>query len=132
MKNKMLAGKRIFAAIFLPLMLWGICVHATGETTTTEGATIGYYVNPLNLGGEGTDTIADFIIIAVRVLLSLVGTFSLIFLILGGTRYVVAVGDNDAMQAAKATVTSALTGLILSLMAYGLVGALEEILKRQS
>lgn len=126
MRNELIIGKIVGIAALLLISLWGFSASAA-----TCDPSAGYFCNPLNLGGEGTDTIADFIIIAVKVLLSLVGTFALIFLILGGTRYVVAVGDNDAMQAAKATVTSALAGLVLSLMAYGLVEALEEILRLQ-
>lgn len=127
MEDKMTKSKAAGIAALLLFCFWGF---SAGAATCDTAA--GYFCNPLNLGGEGTDTIADFIVIAVKALLALVGTFALIFLIIGGTRYVLAVGDNDAMQAAKDTITSALAGLILALMAYGLVKALEEILKLQS
>lgn len=126
MTNTTLGGKKIFAALFLALLFWGVCASATGEAPTQ------YYVNPLNLGGDGTDTLADFIILAIKALLSLVGIFALIFLVVGGIRYIIAAGDNAAMQAAKHTVTSALTGIALALLAYGLVDALEQILRIRS
>jgi len=92
----------------------------------------GYFCNPLNTGGEGTDTVADFIILAIQFLMGFVGIISLFFLVLGGIRYMVAAGNQDSIATAKRTVTSSLIGLILAFIAFSIVTALEQILRVRS
>jgi hypothetical protein len=49
------------------------------------------------------------------------GLVSIIFMIVGGIRYTISAGRPDAMKGAKNTVLYALVGLIISIMAYGIV-----------
>lgn len=114
-------------SIILPLVLSLLCFRIAGAATCDTSA--GFFCNPLNTGGEGTDTFADIIILAVQVLLSFIGLFALLFLIIGGIRYIVAAGNQDAMSQAKHTITASITGLILAVMAYGIVIAMEEALR---
>jgi len=125
MKNKTSARKSILA---VSLLILPLC-YATCALAATCDTSAGYFCNPLNTGGEGTDTFADVVILAIQVLLSLVGIFALFFLIVGGIKYVVAAGSEENMESAKHTITSALTGLVLALISYGIVIGLEEILK---
>jgi len=125
MKNKTSARKNILA---VSLLILPLC-YATCTLAATCDPSAGYFCNPLNTGGEGVDTFADVVILAIRVLLSLVGIFALFFLIVGGIKYVVAAGSEENMESAKHTITSALTGLVLALIAYGIVVGLEEVLK---
>lgn len=115
--------------IFVILFLAVFCAFATQAMAATCDPSAGYFCNPLNTGGEGTDTLADVIILAVKALLSVVGLISLLFLVIGGIKYIAAAGNEDSMTNAKNTVTSAVIGLALALMSYGIVKGLEAMLK---
>lgn len=88
-----------------------------------------YFCNPLNLGGDGIDTIADALIVAIQFLLSIVGLISLVFIVISGIKYITSSGNEESVKSAKDTLTASLTGLALALIAYGIVVALEEILR---
>lgn len=118
--------------IFVILFLTVFFAFAMQVSAATCDPSAGYFCNPLNTGGEGTDTLADAIILAVQILLSIVGLISLLFLVVGGIKYTVAAGNEDSMTDAKNTVTSALIGLALALMSYGIVKGLEAMLKVES
>jgi hypothetical protein len=114
----------LFAGLF--------CVLCLPAWAATCDPSAGYFCNPLNTGGDGADTFADFVILAIQALLSIVGAVSLAFLIVGGIRYITAAGSQESMASAKNTVTSALLGLVLCCVAYGIVLGLEEIMKRSA
>ena len=57
----------------------------------------------------------------VNTLLFLVGAISVIMLIIGGIRYVVSSGDQNAVQGAKNTILYAIVGIIVAFLAYGIV-----------
>ena len=54
-------------------------------------------------------------------LLFLVGAISVIMLIVGGIRYVVSAGDQNAVTGAKNTILYAIVGIIVSFLAYAAV-----------
>lgn len=56
-----------------------------------------------------------------NVLLFLVGAVAVIMLIIGGIRYVVSGGDQSAVTSAKNTILYAIVGIIVALLAYGIV-----------
>jgi len=125
MKNDSAIRINIFAISFLALFFF--C--ASFATASTCDPNSGYFCNPLNTGGSGTDTIADVLILGVKAILSLIGIFALLFIVIGGVKYTVAAGNEDTMQSAKHTITSAIIGLALSMVSYGIVIGLEEMLK---
>ncbi len=57
----------------------------------------------------------------VNVLLFLVGAISVIMLIIGGIRYIVSAGDQNAVTGAKNTIMYAIVGIIVAVVAYGIV-----------
>lgn len=54
-------------------------------------------------------------------LLGIIGSVSIIMLVIGGFRYILAQGDPKSTMSAKATITYALAGLIISLLAVSIV-----------
>jgi cytochrome bd-type quinol oxidase subunit 2 len=60
----------------------------------------------------------------VNILLFLVGAVSVIMLIVGGFRYVISAGDQNAVTAAKNTILYAIIGLIIAFIAFGAVNFL--------
>ena len=56
-----------------------------------------------------------------NILLFLVGAISVIMLIIGGIRYVISAGDQNAVTGAKNTIMYAIIGVIVALVAYGAI-----------
>ncbi len=57
----------------------------------------------------------------VNALLFLVGAISVIMLIIGGIRYIVSAGDQNAVTGAKNTIMYALVGVVVAFVAWGAV-----------
>jgi len=63
----------------------------------------------------------------IKVVLSLVGGITLLFLIIGGVLYISS-GSNPELQGkAKKTITYATIGLILSLLSYAMIVAIDKV-----
>ncbi len=60
----------------------------------------------------------------VNVLLFLVGAISVIMLIVGGIRYIVSAGDQNQVTNAKNTILYAIIGIIVAVLAWGIVNFL--------
>ncbi len=56
-----------------------------------------------------------------NLLIGIVGGLAVIFLIIGGIRYILAGGDEKATKSAKDQITAALIGLVIALLAVALV-----------
>jgi hypothetical protein len=69
-----------------------------------------------NLFGTG----GIFNVIA-NVLIFLVGAIAVIYLIIGGLRYVISGGDSKAVTAAKDTILYAVIGIVVAVISYALV-----------
>jgi hypothetical protein len=54
-------------------------------------------------------------------LIGIVGALAIIFLIIGGIRYILAHGDEKATKSAKDQITAALVGLVIALLAVVIV-----------
>ncbi|MBP6041433.1 hypothetical protein KA529_00215 [Candidatus Saccharibacteria bacterium] len=57
----------------------------------------------------------------INTLLFLVGGLAVLMVIVGGIRYVVSAGDQNAVTAAKNTILYAIIGLVIAFLAYGIV-----------
>ena len=76
--------------------------------------------------GKEECTLAYRVQQVVNVLLFLIGAVSVIMIILGGIRYVLSNGEASQIAAAKNTILYAVIGLIVSLLAYAIVGFVVE------
>ncbi len=54
-------------------------------------------------------------------LIFLVGAVAVIFLIIGGLRYVISNGDSKAVEAAKNTILYAIVGIVVAVISFALV-----------
>lgn len=68
---------------------------------------------------------AAFILLLIRLLI--IGAFilALIFLLIGGVRWITSGGDPKAIESAKGQVTAAVIGLLLVVSAFAIVGLVE-------
>jgi hypothetical protein len=72
--------------------------------------------------GGGVETrISSYLQFAINLILYASGSAAVLFLILGGIRYITSIGDEEAMKKAKSLVTHAVIGLFAVILAYALV-----------
>jgi hypothetical protein len=71
--------------------------------------------------GKRFDTSDAFVGTIVNILLFLVGTVSVLSIIIGGIFYVTSSGDSSNVTKAKNTIFYAIIGLVVSLLAYAIV-----------
>ena len=64
-----------------------------------------------------------------KILLPIVGTISLLFIIIGGFRYMTARGDQEAAASGKKTMTNAIIGLAIVILSYIIVVVVINALK---
>ena len=84
----------------------GACENGGGESTACQGTT----EDPI-AGPNGA-------IVAVTSILALIaGVVSVIFLVIGGMKYVTSNGDSSAVSSAKNTIIAALIGLVVAALA---------------
>lgn len=57
----------------------------------------------------------------VSMVLAIAGSISLLMIVIGGLRYILAHGDPSATAQAKNTILYAIIGLLVSMMAFGIV-----------
>lgn len=70
----------------------------------------------------------DLINRTVSILFGLVGGIAVIFIIIGGFRLAFSQGNAEAVTAARKTITWAIIGLVVALMAFAIIGIVEKIL----
>lgn len=57
----------------------------------------------------------------VNVVFTILGLVSVIFVIAGGIKYILSGGDSAGIKNAKETITYAIVGLVISMLAFGIV-----------
>lgn len=57
-----------------------------------------------------------------NILLFVIGAIAVVMLIIGGVRYVVSAGDQNAVTSAKNTILYAIIGIIVAFLAYAAIG----------
>ena len=71
--------------------------------------------------GDQQCTLGDRVAQVVNILLFIIGTISVIMIIIGGIRYTLSNGDASRIKSAKDTVLYAVIGLVVSLLAFVIV-----------
>lgn len=62
-----------------------------------------------------------------NIVFTLAGLLSVIFIIVGGLKYTLSGGDATGLKSAKETITYAIVGLIVTLLAFGIVNFVTKI-----
>jgi len=75
----------------------------------------------------GFTNIYDFLNFIVKTMLSIAAIIAVIFLIIGGVRYVVSASNADAVEGAKNTILYAVIGLIVIMLSWFIVTAVANI-----
>ena len=75
--------------------------------------------DPVNLGATGQFstledvTVAQIVALVIRLILIVAAIVSLVFLIIGGVKWITSGGDKGQVESARGTVTAALIGLLI-------------------
>lgn len=99
----------------------------TGNTQTPDssGSTVGTF-KPLTR----FTSIGEFAVGVINFAIAIIGALALLFIIIGGVRMVVSAGNESAIKAGKKTVTWAVIGLVVALLSFSIISALEALLGR--
>lgn len=76
----------------------------------------------------GVDTASQIIIRIIEILLAIAGLVAVIFLIVGGFRYITAGGNEEASESAKKTITNAIIGIVIIILAFVIVRVISNAL----
>lgn len=88
------------------------------------------YAAQITASGIGV-TFSSFDVIVkntILILIALVGVSSMVFLLLGGVKYVASGGDKTALASAKGTITYALVGVGLASATFAIAATLQTVL----
>lgn len=71
---------------------------------------------------------SEIMITIINILLAVAGLIAVIFLIVGGFRYITAGGNEEASEAAKKTITNAIIGIVIIILAFVIVRVISNAL----
>lgn len=70
---------------------------------------------------SGEETASDIITRIISILLAIAGLVAVIFLIVGGFRYITAGGNEESSESAKKTIQNAIIGIVIIILAFVIV-----------
>jgi hypothetical protein len=76
----------------------------------------------------GSNTISGVVTRIVEIALALAGLIAILFLIIGGFRYVTAGGNEETAESAKKTILNAIIGIIVIILSYVILRVIENAL----
>lgn len=74
-----------------------------------------------------TVTVSGGLQTVLNIVFTMAGLLAVIFIIIGGLKYTVSGGDAPGLKSAKETITYAIVGLIVTLLAFGIVNFVTKI-----
>lgn len=94
-----------------------------GTAVVTQPTQDEIKLDPIKNVGVNEDNTADGTTInsIQNIIFSLAGALALLFIVIGGVRYILSRGDPNATAQAKNTIVYALVGLVVTIMAYAIV-----------
>jgi uncharacterized membrane protein YgaE (UPF0421/DUF939 family) len=122
-------------AVSVPLTV--LAQNAGNTAGNTVGNTVG---NTGNAGVTGPsavinpiayDSLGALIVALVRFLLTMIGALSVLFIIIGAVRMVASAGNEKSVKAGKDTVTWAVIGLVVALLAFTIINLVQSVLGRK-
>jgi len=94
---------------------WGGGIRGNPDDNAAKA--VGFGFTPKLEGVESDKGLVDSIIAVINALLVLAAIAAVVFMIIGGVRYVTSQGDEDAVEQAKNTVIYAIIGIIVIILA---------------
>ena len=104
-----------------------INTNVTATFNVNLDESIGYFFNPLD--SSKALTLPQIITGIIRILFALIGIVAVVVIIVAGFRMVLAQGNETSLTKAKESITWAIIGLIVSLMAFSIVAILQRFIQ---
>jgi len=79
-------------------------------------------------GPAGEQTFGGLVTAVINILILVVGSISVLFLIIGGFRYVTAAGNEENAEGAKKTMLHAIIGLVVVIMSFAIIAIVSSII----
>jgi len=83
---------------------------------------------PCSPGLPCNDRVSDFIIRIINIGLGIAGLVAVLFLILGGFRYITSAGNEETAENAKKIITNAIIGIVVIILAFVIVRVISNAL----
>ena len=106
-------AKSITGSFIASVLTYAVPAAAFAQTEVVPGT-----IRPINNAVNVVRGIIQFILVA-----AFVAAF--VFLLIGGIRWILAGGDEKAVAGARGTITAALIGLVIVLVAYAIIRLVE-------
>lgn len=137
--------RRKIAIIGMALLLFGTWLTPAQALNTTPAANNGQPGNTNTAGANSNqpadhpkpilefnkpinNTVSGLLQRAINILLGLIASVSVIFIMIGGFRLAFSQGKTEAIEAGKKTITWAIAGLVIALLAFAIVRIVLNIL----
>lgn len=106
----------------------GTCPPGQCKTGTREGKDVCEIANPAPGQLVNIKNFSDLLIRFINWFLYFAGAIAVIFLVIGGYQYVVSHGNEEAVEKAKKTISYAILGIVIIVMAFAIVAIVNNIL----
>lgn len=116
--NKLIKFVQI-SALMLGLVLAASPLLAAAQFTTP---------NPAGTGLPGDTRISEFILRIINIALAIAGLIAVLFLIIGGFRYITAAGNEEAGESAKKIITNSIIGVVVIILSFVIVRVISNAL----
>ena len=121
---KTLIAGLLLIAIFSPTL-----TMAAGTFKTVGGSTSFIKVPSFfTTGFAGANNLGEVVIAVIQVFLYAIASLSVLFLIIGGFRYVTSAGNEEVAEKAKKTMTYAVVGFVIVIMSFAAITIIINIL----
>ncbi len=116
--KKLILAISLFGLLFSPILASGSSYAAPA---LDQNAKSGFEKGIKDSGGSNTDNLAPTIQDVINLLLYIAGIITIIYIVIGGIRYILSNGDAAAANKAKNNIIYALVGLVIAISAYSIV-----------
>ena len=115
----------VLAVVIFIFPLITAALTCPGGTSNQNGICVPI---PSGAGPAGDTTVSQVIFDVIDIALAVVALISVLFLIIGGYRYVTAGGNEESQESAKKTMTNAIVGLAIVILSFVIVNVIANAL----
>ena len=119
--------KKFFFSISAVLLALPLLAAAQVQVDPNEPVPVPY-IPAFGAGPAGRSTASGLIVSIIDIVLVFTGLLAVLFLIIGGLRYITAHGNEEQGEAAKKTITHAIIGLVIVILSFVIVRVISNAL----
>lgn len=124
--------EKICFVLFVIVLTVGLLPRAASAQDRQWCGSSAYIAVPCLFGEDeglaGADSFGELVIAVINILLIVVASISVLFIIIGGFRYVLAHGNEEQAEGAKKTIIHAIVGLVIVIMSFAIIQIIGNIL----